>query len=145
MIGVVSSLILRVGAVNRSQEPRKMLEDTGYIIFGNKYVVESMPKGCGEEVEVVFFKLGRYISDDILEKEYELLSLKPCDPYSLIAVNRADHSFVHRLPNGTHWKDAKGRWCCAKLHVRSDEPYIRVELCRHRDWYPLWSFAGIRK
>jgi hypothetical protein len=104
-----------------------------------------MPKGEGEEVEVVFFRLSRWVSDTDLDKEYGLRDLKPADPYSLSAVNEADPDFTDEHPNGTHWQDANGNWCFAAF-IRWDGDERSVNVDRDgNDWNGSWWFAGLRK
>ena len=105
-----------------------------------------------------------YISDDDLEKEFELRGLKPADPISVAAVNEADPAFADEKPHGTHWKDAKGKWCYAAFHRwdddgrhvlvnRYDSDWLdrwgdgrEVNICRSDDdWDDYWWFAGVRK
>jgi hypothetical protein len=111
--------------------------------------VDAMPKGEGNEVEVVFFKpdlsnRNGFISDDDLEKEFDLRGLMPADPISVAAVNEADPAFADEKPHGTHWKDAKGNWCCAAFNRWDDGREVIVD----RDgsgWDDRWWFAGVRK
>lgn len=95
-----------------------------------------MPKGKGhKKVEVVLFKLDHPISDDSLEKEYELRGLVPADPQLLAAVNKVDTA----INTGTHWKNDNGYWC----FVEFDQHYM---FSGHHDWNwdsRFW-FAGIR-
>jgi hypothetical protein len=81
----------------------------------DRKVVDAMPKGKGDEAEIVFFKPDLFqrhgfISDDDLDKEYKLRGLKPADPISVAAVNQDNPAFADDKPNGTHWKDANGNW-----------------------------------
>jgi hypothetical protein len=145
----VSNLIVRTAKVNRSRSQQEAIEATGRAQYTDRRVVDAMPKGEGDEVEVVFFKLdlserNGFISDDDLEKEFELRGLKPADPVSVAAVNEADPAFADEKPHGTHWKDAKGNWCCATFFRWRDERRVHV----HRNalaWHAYWWFAGVRK
>ncbi|MEK7061888.1 MAG: hypothetical protein AAB957_01365 [Patescibacteria group bacterium] len=104
-----------------------------------------MPRGEGKEVEVVFFNLGRYISDADLDKEYELLGFKPADPYSLSAVNEEDQAFADTKPNATHWKDENGKLCYAAFdRWFGVERYVRVRRFGI-GWRGHWWFAGVSK
>jgi hypothetical protein len=143
----VSNLIVRKVRVNRSRSPQEALDATTRVQYTDRKVVDAMSTGEGEEVEVVFFKPdlsernGR-ISDDDLEKEFELRGLKPADPVSVAAVNEADPAFADEKPHGTHWKDAKGNWCCAAFYRWRDGRDVCV--CRYsRDWNDRWWFAGV--
>lgn len=145
----VSKLIVRKAKVNRSRSQQETLDATGRAQYTDRKVVDAMPKGEGDEVEVVFFKpdlsnRNGSISDDDLEKEFELRGLKPADPISVAAVNEADPAFADEKPHGTHWKDAKGNWCCAAFDRWSDEREVGVDRS-DRDWDGRWWFAGVRK
>jgi hypothetical protein len=144
-VEAVSNMIIRCVEVNRSQKPQEAIKATGRVQYVNDDVVASMPHGEGEDAEVVFFNLGRYISDDDLEKEYELRGLKPVDPYSLAKVNEDDPVFADTKSNATHWRDSNGKWCYAAFRRWNvSERYVRVS--RHDcDWDDDWWFAGVRK
>jgi|SRR3989344_611039 len=107
-------------------------------------LIQRLHHGDGEEVEVVFFHLGHFVSDVELEKEYELRDLNPADPYSLAAVNKADPTFADTHPSGTHWKDADGRWCRVEFGYWESECNVSVR--RHNvDWGDDCWFAGLPK
>lgn len=140
-VEAISNLIVRKARVNRSRTPQEALDATGRTQYTDREVVNEMPKGEGDEVEVVFFKLGRFVSDDDLEKEYELRGLKSADPISVAAVNEADPAFADQRPNGTHWKNSAGKWCYAAFDRWHDAR--RVYVGRHVfDWSDSWWFAG---
>ena len=145
-VEAVSSMIVRHVKVNRNRTPQQVLDATGRKQYTDSKVVKAMPKGEGDETDVHFFKLGRYVSDADLEKEYELRGLKPADPYSLAAVNEADPAFADEYPNGTHWKDASGNWCYAVFNQWSGgERGVSVSRDVGNDWDDYWWFAGLRK
>src|SRR3989338_8510536 len=143
-VEIVNSIIVRRVPVNILRTAEQALDATGRKQYTDSDVVAAMPKGAGGEVEVHFFKLDRYISDNDLEDEYASRGLKPADPCSLAAVNEANPAFADEHPNGTHWKDAKGKWCFASFNRWDDER----ELCVDRNdggWFDSWWFAGVRK
>ncbi len=145
----VSNLIVRTAKVNRGRSQQEAIEATGRAQYTDRKVVDAMPKGEGDEVEVVFFKpdlseRNGFISDDDLEKEFELRGLKPADPISVAAVNEADPAFADEKPHGTHWKDAKGNWCYATFYRWDDEREVSVRRSDN-DWHDGWWFAGVRK
>ena len=143
-VEAISDLIVRKVTVDRTRTPKKVLDATGRTQYTTDSVVKAMPKGEGDEVEVVFFKLGRNISDNDLDKEYELRGLIPADPYSLAAVNEADPAFADEHPNGTHWKESGNNWCFAAFNRWSD--FRRVYVNRFDGvWIGHWFFAGLRK
>ncbi len=143
-VDAISDMIVRRVTVNRNRTPQDMLDATGRNQYTDKDVVKAMPRGTGDEAEVIFFKVGRYLSDADLDKEYDLRGLKPADPFSLGAVNEADLAFADEHPNGTHWQDANGKWCYAaflRWHVG------RLVLVDRDDdgWSDDWFFGGVRK
>ncbi len=143
-VDAMSDIIVRQVKVDRSRSPQAVLEATGRKQYVTDEVVAAMPRGEGDEVDVYFFKLDRYVSDDELEKEYELRGLKPADPYSQAAVNEVDSVFADEHPNGTHWKGAKGKWCFASF--RRWRGGRDVDVSRFDDgWSDYWFFAGVRK
>ena len=140
-----SNFIIRVVKLDRTRTPEQVLKATGRTRYLIDDVVRDMPKGAGEETEVIFFKIGRTVSDNDLDTEYELRGLVPADPYSLAAVHEDDPAFADEHPNGTHWKDKDSKWCFAAFSRWSD-----VQRCvdvRRRDggWNDRWWFAGVRK
>ena len=151
----VSNLIVRTVKVNRGRSQQEAIEATGRVQYTNYKVVDAMPKGEGNEVEVMFFKpdlseRDGFISNDDLEKEYELRGLKPADPISVAAINEADPAFADEKPHGTHWKDAKGFWCCASFDrwYGKRGVYIYLGECAYHsdnNWNDHWWFAGVRK
>jgi len=143
-VETISSMIVRHVKVDRSRTYQQVLDATKREQYTNSDVVASMPKGEGDEIDVYFFKLGRFISDDDLEKEYTLRGLKNADTYSQSAVNETDPAFADEHPNGTHWKDANGKWCFATF-LRW---YGRRSVSINRGgngWDDNWWFAGLRK
>lgn len=148
---LVSNIVVRTAKVDRTRSQQEAIEATGRVQYTDRKVVDSMPKGEGgdEVVEVVFFKSylsqRNGFSNDDLEKEFELRGFKPADPVSVAAVNEADPDFADRIPNATHWKDAKGNWCFATFYRHLDERRVFVQRNGHRVWYDYWWFAGVRK
>lgn len=143
-VEVTSSMITKTVKVNRNQTPKEVLNATGRTQYVNDSVVQEMPRGEGEEVNVVFFKVGRQISDDDLEKEYELRGLVPADTYSQSKVNEDYPGFADTHPNGTHWKNKKGQWCCSSFDGWGGERRMDVYQS-DRGWCDDWWFAGLRK
>jgi len=148
-VEMVASMFSRLVKVNRTRTPQEALDATGRAQYMDRKVVDAMPKGEGNEVEVVFFKpdlseRNGFISDDDLEKEFELRGLKPADPVSVAAANEADPDFADEKPHSTHWKDAKGNWCFAAFRRWSDGRGVYVNR-NDLDWGDDWWFAGVRK
>jgi len=144
-VEAISNLITRRVKVNRTRNAQAALDATGRRQYTDKDVVNAMPQGEGEEAEVVFFNLGRYVSNAELEKEYEIRVLKPADPYSLATVNETDQAFADQKPNATHWQDVDGKWCYAAFSQWSDGGRnVNVNRSKN-DWNDSWWFGGVRK
>src|SRR3989344_7634417 len=151
---VLSNLIVRRVKVNRLLTPQQVLDATGRKQYTNRKVVNAMPRGEGggegDETEVVFFKpepweytRPDFMSDDDFEKALGRRNLKSAPPDDVAAVNEADPAFADTRPNGTHWKDADGKWCFAAFDRWNGEREVGVD----RDgyvWHDLWWFAGLR-
>jgi len=140
--------IIRRVRVDRTRDPQEALDAAGHRFNTDQNVVDSMPRGEGDEVEVVFFKPDLsnrkgLISDDDLEKEFDLRGLKPADPISVAAVNEANPEFADKMPNVTHWKDKDGKWCFATF-VRWDGGRRVYVDSNDGDWDGRWWLAGLR-
>ena len=142
-VEAVSNMISRHAKVDRNLKPRDALVATGRNLYVDDGVVKAMPKGEGEDSETVFFKLDKWVSDDNLEKEFELRGLVPQDPYTLAKVNQDDPAFADDKPNGTHWKDKDGNWCFAAFSRWGGGRHVRVYRYNN-DWHVSWWFAGRR-
>lgn len=147
----MSNVFIRRVIVDRTRSPQAALDATGRKQYVDRDVVETMPRGEGVGVEAVFFKpeaseYGQdgWISDDDLEKAFDFRGLKPIDPYSLGAINEADLAFADSHPNGTHWKDGKGKWCFATFVRWDGERDVYVDRSGSY-WDGLWFFGGVRK
>jgi hypothetical protein len=143
-VEAASNIIVRRVPVNRNRTPQQMLDATGRNQHTEKDVVKAMPKGEGDEAEIHFFTLGRYVRDADLDKEYDLRGLKPADPYSVGAINEADPAFADERPHSTYWKDSDGNWCFAAFGRWDDERDVFVNRCGF-DWHDCWWFAGTKK
>ena len=110
LVIATTNVIIRTVKVNRSRSPKEMVVALNRAKYTDNSVVKIIPRGEVDEVTVEFFKLGKYVSDDDLAREYEKRGLTP-DPYAQAAVNEADPAFADQHPNGTQWKDPNGRWC----------------------------------
>ena len=146
MAETMTGMIVRHVRVDRTRTPKEVLDATGRRQYVNASVVESMPgRGEGvEEVDVYFFPLRRFATDEEVEKAHELRSLKAADPYAVAAANEDDPGFADDHPNNTHWKDADGKRCYAtfdRWRVERSVYVFRDAL----DWRGDWWFAGLRK
>lgn len=141
-----SEVVRRATGVDRTLSPADLIAKvvaTGRTEYVDEKVVKTMPKGEGDEPEVVFFKIGRFITDDDLEREYEKRGLVPVDPYSLATINMNDPAFDDERPNATHWKDSKG-WCYAMFSRLGGGRKVGVDRS-DSGWGDLLWFAGARK
>ena len=142
----VGDMISRVVPVNYNRTPKKAIEATGRAIYADDSVVKTMP-ACGDGikdgVEVVFFKLGRYASDDEVAAEFAKRGIEP-DSYAVAAVNEADPGFADEHPNCTIWKDTDGHWCFVAFRRFGRERGVFVGR-RGFGWRGLWWFGGVRK
>ncbi len=151
VVDTESNMIIRRVKADRTKSPQEALDATGRWQYTDAAVVAEMPKGESDEGEVYFFKprpeaydKNGLISDGSLEKEFEFHGLKPCDPCKLSKINADDPAFADERPNGTHWKDANGKWCFAAFDRWCGER--RVNVYRDDDdWDDCWWFAGLRK
>ena len=144
MVEAIAEMFSRHVTVNLSRTPQQALDATDRQQYVSADVVAAMPRGENIKSEVFFFKLGRYVSDNKLDKEYDLRGLKPVDPVTLSAVNEADPAFADKHPNGTHFKDADGNWCFATFSRWYGERGVFVDR-GDRAWLDDWWFAGVRK
>ena len=138
-----SGMIVRHAKVNRKQSPVQVIDATGRVKYVNDDVLANMPGEGAEEVDMYFFKLGKYVAVDELDREYERRGLTP-DPYAQAQVNADDHAFADEHPNGGQWRDSKGRACYIAFSLSGDERRVRVD--RNDDgWGDYWWFGGVRK
>lgn len=143
-VEAISDMIIRTVKVNRNRSAKEALKATGRTRYVDDSVVKAMPNGTSGDTELVFFKIGRQISMDNLEKEYALRGLNPADPYSQAAVNEADPAFADEHPNGTQWKDENGKWCYAFFGRDGGGRLLGVRR-NGNGWGDYWWFAGVRK
>jgi len=140
-----SVIVVKVTGVNRTLTPQQVLYATGVKQYVYNEVLETLPRGEGDEKEIVFFKAGKSISDDDLEKEFELFGLRPADPYSLAKFNQDNPGFADTHPHCTHWKDENGKWCFIAFYLWGGD--VRsAQVGRNRsDWDALYLFACFRR
>ena len=113
-----------------------------------------MPKS-DDEIEVVFFNVGKRISQEDLEKENEKRGLVSVDLFILFTVNEVDATFCIEYPNGTQWKNEQNEPCwgsfsSALVFDGSDEKNSLScrKVCVHQgdeNWYENYWLGGFRK
>lgn len=146
-VETISNIIVHRVRVDRTRTPQQVLGATGRRQYANPNVVANMPgRGDGiEELDVCFFPLHRFASDDEVEETYKLHGLERlADSYALAQVNVDDPSFADTHPNVTHWKDANGNWCYAAFGRWGGERSVDVDR-NALGWNAHWWFAALRK
>lgn len=126
----------------KQKTAQELLDSLDLIQYLDKDLVASIPFS---NLEITLFKVGRYITENELETEYENRNLIAAPPYSLFLFYKENESiWIDKKYIGTHWKDADGKWCCATfLHWYGGR---RVDVDRNdHDWNDHWWFAGVRK
>src|SRR6185369_14550390 len=95
-----NNTIVRHVTVERDRDREQFCLRISRRQFVDNAVLATMPNDGPAEVDVVFFKVGRYLSVNELEGEYESRGLKP-DHYAQIQANIDDPAFADEHPNGT--------------------------------------------
>jgi hypothetical protein len=140
---IANTVVRMVRNIRRSRTAMEAIDASGRRKYVNDSIVATMPVGEGsEETELVYFRLGRFVSEDDLAKEYETRELIP-DPQAQTADNEADPAFADNHPNGTQWKLPKGYGFVAFDRLGGG----RSVGCGRDgdDWDGRWWFAGRRK
>lgn len=130
--------------VKRGLTGQQVLKATGRAIYKDDAAVESMPLIAGsgeEEVEFVFFKPGRRLSDAEVEQERHKRGL--VRDLAAQAQANADHpEFADDHWNGDSWLDADGKWSFASFRRDVDgERYVHVYRSGD-DWHDDRWFGG---
>ena len=142
-----SKMVVWRVVLNPELTSEQVIDGTGRTKYVNADVVETMPKHEGPaEVDVHFFTLGRFVSPDQLDAEYEARGLVP-HPRAQAQVNTDDPSFADERPNGTQWRDDQGRACFLTFDGWWGERRMRCDRDDRDDgdWDGGWWFAGVRK
>jgi hypothetical protein len=156
-VDAISETIIRRVRVDRSLKPQEMidatgffqLEDTGRPVIERISNIATMLNGKGEEVDVSFFCLGRFVTDIELAHEYENRGFVP-DPYAQAQVNADDPLFAYDYPNGTHWQDGNGFWHFISFSYLIDRSSRRIKRIVRVDrvidgWNRGHWFGGVRR
>ncbi|NTW14692.1 MAG: hypothetical protein HGA31_06755 [Candidatus Moranbacteria bacterium] len=149
-VEMMSNLIVRRTKVDRRRSSQAALDATGRKQYTADEVVNGMPVGDGDEVDVVFFKSEKweytrpgFMSDDDFEKALARRGLMS-DLRAVIAANEDDPEFADNHPNGAHSRDAEGKWCFVAFNRWGGERDVGVNRNDY-GWYGNWWFAGVRK
>jgi hypothetical protein len=128
--------------INLKQTAQECLDSTKRTQYVDKDVVRDAPLHTFKKVDIEFFNLGKYVSCDELEKEYESRDLIPTDIREISSLSESvldEKKYV-----GTQWKDKDGKWCFAAFDLWCGGRRVGVS----RDdnaWRDRWWFAGVRK
>jgi hypothetical protein len=135
VLGLLTNTITVTVKVKRGQTPQQVLDGTGREQYTNDTVVASMPLQDGEgeeEVEFVFFKVGRSLPDSEVEAERKKRGLVQ-DLAAQAQYNADNPDFATDHPNGDSWKDGNGKWCYACFRRWDDEREVYVSF-GDSDW-----------
>jgi len=141
-----NTIIRIVPRMDCTRTPQAVLDATGRHYYPNPSVINTMPaidSGILENVEVVFFRLGRDVDDVELVREYEKRGLVS-HPYAQAWVNEADPAFADEHPNCTHWENGEGGWYFLSFFRQASERCVRADLVVMHWGRGFW-FAGVRK
>ena len=132
--------------VNRNRTPQEAITAVkclGYYL--EKKVVNSVPRGEGEEVEICFFPIKGSVSVAEVQEMLDVRGLKP-DPYALAAFNEDDPSISGFHPTATQWLDNNGNHCYLSFSGNRDV------FCGYSednwdggDWENELLMSGVRK
>ena len=147
---MLPNTIIRRVTVDRSRTPQEMLDATGCKQYTIQSVVDSIPRGEGEEVELHFFKpdpseydRNGYMSVQGLETALKRRGLT-ADPYAQIQLNTDDPTFADEHPNGGQW-DVEGNISSFVTFGGWDAGRgVHVYRCES-GWSGVWWLAGSRK
>ena len=143
VLGLLTNTITVTMKVKRGQNPQQVLDGTGRIQYTNYTVVGTMPLQGGdgeEEVEFVFFKVGRSLPDSEVEAERKKRGLFQ-DLAAQAQYNADNPDFATDHPNGDSWKTAKGKWCFAYFNRSRSGREVSVRFSVN-DWNDNFWFGG---
>ena len=143
VLGLLTNTITVKVKVKRGQTPQQVLDGTGREQYTNDTVVKTMPIEGGdgeEEVEFVFFKVGRSLPDSEVEVERKKRGLVQ-DLAAQAQYNADNPDFATDHPNGDSWKNSNGKWCFAYFYRWYDEREVNVHFSDD-DWHVFFWFGG---
>ncbi|MCI5108576.1 MAG: hypothetical protein MRY49_01885 [Candidatus Pacebacteria bacterium] len=136
--------ICNVTGVNRTQSPQDALDATGRKQYTTQSVVDSMPRGGGENVELKFFELDYNPSTNELDAEYKRRGLR-ADPIALCKYMEVNPTFADERPVACQWGLGKGGAAFhASFYRWSLDRSVRV-FCSDDQWDRFFRFAGVSK
>ena len=145
IVEMVSTMFTRlVSGINRNQSPQEALDATGRKQCTIQSVVDAMPRGEGESVELKFFELDYNPTTAELDAEYESRCLK-ADPFALSKHMQYDPAFADDRPVACQWDlDENSRASYAVFYRWSGRRVVRVNRC-DVGWTRGYRFAGVCK
>lgn len=129
--------------VNRKLRPWQLVDSLGSTRerLVEMRLVDTLPRGEGDVVNVHFFQKQRKMRTHDLAAEFQQRNLKP-DPYAQATIKLVDPAFVSAHPNVAAWKNGPDEWCYFGLGSR--DPEMRTMLCLGpASFGPKWWFAGV--
>ena len=103
LVEMTSSIFTRhVSGVNRVQSPQDALDATGRKQHPTQSIVDAMPRGEGENVELKFFELDYEATPTELDAEYERRNLK-ADPFALLKYMEDNPAFADERSVVCQW------------------------------------------
>lgn len=143
LVEMVSTMFIRlVGGINRNQTFQEALDATGRKQYTNRSVVDTMPHGEGENVELRFFELDYDPSTKELDVEYGRRGLK-ADPFALVKHMEDDPAFADERPVACQWDlGENGIVSYATFGRGNDGWYVNVDRGGSR-WNCYYRFAGV--
>lgn len=104
------------------EEALKGLTEKGWNDYTDKDILKTAPMKSGDEL--VIFNIGKYVTRDELEKEYESRGLEPADIYALFQYCKENPDFEEKYL-ATFWED-NGKKCFACCDLWSGERGVGV-------------------
>lgn len=142
-VEMFSRMIVCKVKVNRSRTLQEAIAATECVGYLDDKVIETIPRGITEEVEVCFVPLAKHTSAKDVQKILDDRGLKS-DPYALLAVNQLDSDFAKKHPNGTQWLDGSGKYCYMVFCQWHSKRYVFCGRDRYL-WDDYWWIGGVRK
>jgi len=139
--------------VNRGRSPQEAIRAAGWMKSVDREVVDAMPNGEGDEVEVVlvpakmlnlkkFSMHDGFIRNRRLAHELRSWGFRPADPYSVAAVVEAIPALTSAMSIFTFWKETRSNWHYSLFVGDHDGFGARVSVAHHASRYDVW-YTGV--
>ncbi|MBP9802332.1 hypothetical protein KBC40_01955 [Patescibacteria group bacterium] len=143
-VQLISDMIVRHVKVDRARSYQALLDATGRKQHvRDKSLLETIPPGHGEEVDVFFFPTRRSLNEDEVRKELDFFKLRP-DFAAQAQVNIDDPAFADEYPNGYRWRTVDGKRCFAAYSC-SGERYVSIDSIVDDGGKDFWWYGGVPK